>query len=77
MSPKDNADFDRSMIQKINYQLKEGKYRVADWAVKELIEYIYHLENQVVLLTSLEIMEKHKDLFKKLARIDTKSEPQE
>lgn len=60
--------FDRSLINKIKYQIKEGKFRVADWAVLELIEYIEYLENRVVMLTALEIMDKHKDLFKRLAK---------
>lgn len=64
--------FDRSLINKLKYQIKEGKFRVADWAVLELIAYIEHLEHRVVLLTSLEIMEKHKDLFKKLAELEEK-----
>jgi hypothetical protein len=62
--------FDRSNITKIKYQIKEGKFRVADWAVLELIEYIEYLENRVVMLTSLEIMDKHKDLLRKLAKLE-------
>jgi len=36
-----------SLIKKIKYQLKEGKHRVADWAVLELLRYIEELEKEI------------------------------
>lgn len=40
-------DFDRSILKKIRYQVKEAKFPVAWWAITAVLDYIDYLEKRI------------------------------